>query len=211
MKKLLFLLLLATTLLHAEISIDIIAGNLNYAIDSPLEPGKLILLLASGADMAFSNTLSIGQYICEDDFILAAFGADNDLNSASTVYESFTISSGFTGQRLALRWFPEIDFPGSGAVLPTLAAGMHYGTYAGPTTGSPNGGDIWVVPEDGTSSHQLNLVTESLRDSTGLVVADAVPNEAAYATYTVAPEPNSLSFILLGASSVLFIRRRSGS
>lgn len=218
MKKPLILALLAlatafTFSAHATFSIILQAGDLkgNANGSAPLPTGELLLLVATGADGVFYNNLTPGEYVAGDNVIVAAFGSNNNDNSAIATFNSLANLTGVQGQDLELRWFSQTTFASYNPSSPNTFAGEAYGEYAGPTAGTPNDGSPWVVPPDGTSSYALNFVTQSFNASSSAGLSDAEPNSDGYATMTVAvPEPASASLMAgaLALGAMLLRRRR---
>ena len=218
MKRILLLLLLAGSLTaRASVSIDIQAGDLKTAGGAaPAPTGSLVLLIAAGANGTFSNSLTAGQYVAGDDVVLGAFSLNNNLGGSNATSNSLTNLNvtGLNGEALEIRWFPSTGSPSSftqyTSSTPTVA-GESYGDYAGPTTGTPNGGNPWVVPNDGTSDWALNFITQSLNTTLGSPLSDAEPNADGYANLQVAavPEPSTYGLLLLGLG-VAFGASRAG-
>lgn len=199
-----FILIISQISMYAVIDINIAAGDLkNQDGSASLASGSLLVLVASGGDGIFSNSLIAGQYTAGDDAILAVFSANNNLSDGLGSYNSLSNLNvtGLQGNTLELRWFSEITYSQYMSGILTIA-GNHYGSYAGGIVGSPNGGDPWVVPTDGTTGFVLNFVTDSLNNSGGFKFTDAKPNSAGYASSTAQAAPEPSTFFLFGIASL---------
>lgn len=180
-------------------TINLSAGQLVLDGSTGLISQALLLILQSGADGTFSEALTPGQYVSGDDTILGAAAfttvATNETQNIISITVPFV-----AGQAIALRWFADINYTQyNNGVL--TDAGDHYGTYS--AVGTPDGGNLWIVPVAG-STIDLNFFTTN-SDGGGT----QVPSEGyASSTVTAIPEPTTLALGALGAGAFFFLRRR---
>ena len=188
----------------ASSTIFLQAGNLTDETGAGLPEGSLILLIAAGTDSSFYNFLNAGQFVGGDDVLLAAESLNNNLDGATATSNTFNFAATASGQPAAVRWF-------SGFTLQqylnneTPAAGIRFGTFAGLTTGSPNGGDAWSVPEDGGFLN-YRFVTQSADPSVLDAYANSFGRTSSQAT--AVPEPAAWSLVVIGALVTLVSARR---
>lgn len=180
-------------------TINLSAGQLVLDGSNGLISQALLVILQAGADGTFSESLTAGQYVSGDDTILGAAAfttvATNETQNIISITVPFV-----QGQAIALRWFADITYTQyTNGVL--TDAGDHYGTYS--TTGTPDGGNLWIVPVAG-STIDLNFFTTNSEGG-----GSQAPSEG-YASSTVAPipEPTTLALGALGAGAFFFLRRR---
>ena len=181
-----------------DFSVTVDAGRLRVSNTAPLPHvdnvapftnGSLLLIIAANGDGAFSSTLSPGNFIADNDIVLAAGGFNNSGGLDETITFFSVPTSGLTlppNDRIALRWFPDITYAQylSGT---KPSGGQHFGTYNPRTsvppnaTDNPDGGDPWTAPVSGTIV--LNFFTT---DSGG--GGTQQPSEG-YASSTVSGSP----------------------
>ncbi len=162
-----------------------------------------------GSDGSFSNTLSAGQFVSDDDVVLAMDSVNNNLGGIQTTSNAFNLSTGVAGQAIAIRWFSDFTYQQylNGE---TPAADTHYGTFAGLTTGTPNGGMAWVLPSAGDSV-TINFATQSANSYLNLGLSDAYADSAGQALSHVAvavPEPSEYALAMVGLLCVVVLLRR---
>lgn len=217
MKKILCVLLLGvSSSAFADFAVNLDAGRLRGPAGltalpsdntSPSNAGGLLLLIAAGGDLTFSNTLTSGQYVSGNDILLAA-GGFNMIIGTDETQTSFSITfTPATGDRIALRWFPDLTFA-QFKLGATPSAGQSYGTYnprtSNPanTTDNPDGGDSWLVPAGGTIN--LNFITTNSDPPPG-----TQPAALGFANFIVAvPEPSTFVGLAIGFAALLGFRAR---
>ena len=157
-----------------DFSITVDAGRLRVSNTAPLPHvdatapflnGSLLLIIAANGDGTFSSTLSPGNFISDNDILLAAGGFNNSGGLDETITFFSVPTTGLTlppNDRIALRWFPDITYAQylSGT---KPSGGQHFGTYNPRTsvppnaTDNPDGGDPWTTPLSGSIA--LNFFT----------------------------------------------------
>jgi len=164
--------------------------------------GSLLLLIDLGPSNTINNTVNPGSYVSGTNSILAAGGFNINGGTNETV-TTFTISSGTTGDELALRWFPSITYSQYQSGTLTLA-GQYFGTYApSPLGTTPDGGNAWVLTNGGTFS--LNFfTTNSNGGGSQLPALGFTNNQIASAV----PEPSTYALFALGLLGLLVMARR---
>ena len=214
MKKLLLLLLLwasgtISSSMGASTYVGLTAGDLTDQFGAALPANSLLILIASGSDASFSNALGAGQFVSGDDVALAMNSVNNNLGGIQTTSNDFNLSTGVAGQALAIRWFSDFTYQQylNGE---TPAAGTRYGTFAGQTTGTPNGGMAWVFPSPG-GAVTINFATQSANSFGNLGLNDAYANSVGQALSVVAvPEPRAYALAVGGLlCGLIFFRRRA--
>jgi len=234
LKALTLVLLLASPITVHAYDVTLQAGDLDNSNGSAALPvsqtadpndGSLILVLSTGTDSTFSNTLTAGEYYSSSDVLLQAFAANNGAGSTDGTASSFSFASSAGGQNQAIeiRWFPQLTYNqfladtdnGVNSTGLLLLAGDNYGDYAGPTTdGAPgtNAGDAWLIPA-GSGAVNLNFVTQSFNTfdtSGGFGLTDAEPDIDGFASSVVTgvPEPSIVILFVMSALGILFATRR---
>ena len=158
---------LAATDVVEDFSVTVDAGRLRINSTSPLPHvdnvapftnGSLLLLIAANGDGTFSNTLSPGNFVADNDILLAAGGFNNSGGTDETITFFSVPTTGLSlppNDRIALRWFPSITY-GQYLSGTMPAAGQHFGTYNPRTcvppnpTDNPDGGNPWTAPVSGS-------------------------------------------------------------
>lgn len=175
----------------ASITVNLDAGRLRESsavrMNSTVGDGALLLLIASGPDLVFSNSnVTAGQFVTGDDVVLGS-GGFNEFTGpdfTATVFMFNLPTAAQPGQRIALRWFARTTLRQfqDGA---TPAAGDPFGTYnprmySANTTDNPDGAEPWLVPGDGATI-DLRFFTS---DSVG---AGSQAPSSGYANFVVQP------------------------
>lgn len=199
------------TPVHANETINLDAGELagplgsSMPVDntSPSSNGALLLLIDLGSSNTLDNTVTPGNFVSGTNFVLAAGGFNTNGGTNETL-TSFNVTTGTTGDELALRWFPQITYAQYQGGTLTLS-GQYFGSYAPSPQGStPDGGSVWTLPASGQTI-SLNFFTSN---------SDFGGSQAPSAGYassqiTSVPEPSALAMIGLSlAGLALAIRCR---
>jgi hypothetical protein len=215
MKKNLFLLFLLLTAAvystRASVTINLSAGDLTDQNGAAFSNG-LLLIVASGADGIFYDTLSAGQFVGGDDVVLGADYVNHFLGGLSSTSNVFTIDGDYSGQTLAVRWFSDFTLA-QYLNGDTPTNGVYYGTFAGATTGTPNGGKAWSFPASG-SVIDLKFITDSANANLATGVSDPYANSVGMTLSQVGavPEPSQYAVMVSGLLALLiFVRRRNRS
>lgn len=216
---------------EATILINLTAADLQTNVDLSLIPeGTLLQLVNLGNDGVFNNidltdgdSSQLGQWVSGDDTLVnVAFRIPNggggtdpgdfstaaafDLTPPTGSPQAGVMIRGFefafgavpTGAKLGLRWFPGLLASNFSAT--TLNSGQIYGQFTRQGT-LLNGGDTaWVFPGDGATIGFDPLITASEGGND--------PNSAGKASFSVVPEPSSMSIALLGGLALVGRRRR---
>jgi hypothetical protein len=158
---------LATTDVIEDFSVTVDAGRLRISSTAPLPHvdniapftnGSLLLLIAANGDGTFSNMLSPGNFVADNDILLVAGGFNNSGGLDETITFFSVPTTGLTlppNDRIALRWFPAITY-GQYLSGTKPSAGQHFGTYNPRTcvppnaTDNPDGADPWTAPVSGS-------------------------------------------------------------
>ncbi len=194
----------------ASTLIGLSAGDLTDQSGAALPANSLLLLIASGTDSQFENSLTEGQFVGGDDIALAFASVNNNLGGIQTTSNSFNLSTTLVGQPIAIRWFSNFTYQ-QYLNAETPLVGSRYGTFAGQTTGTPNDGMPWVLPGVG-GAITINFVTESANLFGDLQLADAYNNSFGQTLSTVAvvPEPGGIGLVLTGCVfGLIFLRRHA--
>jgi len=210
MKKLLLLALgwcVISSSAGASTFVGLAAGDLTDQSGSALPVNSLLLLIASGADSQFENYLTEGQFVGGDDVALGFESVNNNLGGIQTTSNSFNLSTTLVGQPIAIRWFSNFTYH-QYLNAETPPVGSRYGTFAGLTTGNPNGGMAWVLPGVG-GAITINFVTDSANLFGDLRLPDAYNNSFGQTLSTIAavPEPAGLILFSVGVGLVVLRRR----
>ncbi len=149
----------------ASVTLDVSAGSLKDAAGQPIPRQALVLLVASlNGDFegpvagAFTGP---GERVLfrADGSGLGDFGEPGFISFYAAMLE---LGDGWqTGQWLALYWYPELTLDSNAP-----PAGSQYGRFAPASQATPDGGQPWVTPGDG-SSISLRFFTEDFMPGAG--------------------------------------------
>lgn len=211
----LFALALALTLpARADFTASVDAGRLTSPLSAPMQPatlpgftdGSLLLLVDLGSSGTYDSNLTAGNFVAGTNFILAAGGFNEFYGPGSQeTVTPFNVSGSPTaGDKIALVWFPQLTLQDyNNGELTT--GGMYFGEYS--ATGTPDGGDPWVVPNS-NGLINLNFFTTDTLDGGSQTAGPLGPG---YTQFQVAAVPEPSANILHGfgllALLVCFHRR----
>lgn len=162
-------LLSSAQVLRADFTVALDAGALRVNgatsmphIDNtdPHSSGSLILLIAANGDGTFDDSLTEGAYVAGNDIVIAATGFNESGGPNETVNIFNVAANVVIGDRLAIRWFPNITYQ-QYLNNTTPAPGEVFGTYSSRVANNsdnPDGDDPWTAPAQGAAI-RLNFYT----------------------------------------------------
>ncbi len=203
------LALLAANTVYGTVAINFNADMLRNSLGSPVSTTSLALLVADTSGAGFGGILNasalINQYstitstttgsnlmvLWRSDF--SAFGTNGIVSFAAT---PLTLQGSWVaGDKLAIVWFPTLTLANT-----SLAGGTSYGLITNSNWVTPTNGGTTPIPYQVISTTNNGAFTSNANTSN-------LTNAQTNATFTVVPEPGSLSLLLLGGCGLFAARR----